>query len=145
MLAAVAVLALTTIWAAEALPDHVDLYYNVSSRPDDAVDRWTYLLLVTLSGAVLAVGTAIVVRGAASLAAAFTWAPIEVPGVMGWTAAWTLLWASAEMWLAIWLGNSEPVRRSWLELLLAIAWLLGVVAVLCWRVAVAASGPGRRR
>lgn len=123
----------TVTCAAVVLPDRVHLYYTPTDRPDVVYELWQYLMLLGIGGGIIAVAF-----GAVASAFAATLMTIGVgpsgaePRVASWVSAWTLLWLSAEVWLVIWLGNDQPVTRSWLEVLVALSGLTGTVFVVVW-------------
>lgn len=137
--AALAFLATVTC-AAVLLPDRVHLYYTPSERPDAVYELWQYLTLLVVGAAVMVVAFGAAASAFAWLAAAFTPGTTSSAGtsVASWVGAWTLLWLSAEVWIAVWLGNDEPVRRSWLELLVVLSGLVGAGFIVGWRVWVVA-------
>lgn len=129
----------TVTCAAVLLPDRVHLYYTPADRPDVVYELWQYLTLVVIGAGIMVVAFGAVGSAFAALAMAFNpGKPNGDASVASWVGAWTLLWLSAEVWLAIWLGNDQPVRRSWWELLVALSGLAGASFILGWRVWVVA-------
>jgi len=124
----------TVTCASFLLPHQVYLYYTPTDRPDVVYELWQYLTLLVVGAGLMAVAFGVVASAFASLVMAFTPGTSHAEAnVAPWVGAWTLLWLSAEVWLAIWLGNDQPVRRSWLELLVALAGLAGVGFIVGWR------------
>jgi hypothetical protein len=131
--AALAFLA-TMVAATLLLPGQVDVYYTPTDRPDVVLEQWQYLTLMVIGTTVVAAALATLTTTVLGLVAAFTNEPRTTgPEAAAWTGAWVLLWFSAAAWLAISLGNDSPESRSWLELLLSLAGLAGVVLVIVWR------------
>ena len=130
----------TVACAAVLLPSSVDIYYAPTDQPDVVYARWQYLLLVVVGAGLLAAGVGAMASVLLSLIAAFTGAPSSSAGaqVSAWVGAWVLLWSAAAIWLTAWLGNANPERRSWLELLLGILGLMGVGLVTWWQAWLAA-------
>jgi hypothetical protein len=113
----------------------VHLYYTPAERPDVVYELWQYLTLVVIGAGVMVVAFGAVSSAFVSLVMAFSpGTPDADASVAPWVGAWTILWLSAEVWLAIWLGNDLPVRRSWLELLVALSGLAGAGFIVGWRV-----------
>jgi hypothetical protein len=134
LLAAALAFLATMVAATLLLPGQVNVYYTPTDRSDVVVERWQYLTLMVIGTTVVAAVLATLTTTVLGLVAAFTnGTQTTDPRAAAWTGAWVLLWLSAAVWLAIWLGNDSPERRSWFELLLSLAGLAGVVLVIAWR------------
>lgn len=135
-LGATAVVLLATVASAAAfLPGRVEVYYTPTDQPDVVYDLWQYLTLVVLVTPVMALAAAWIGSTLHSLVVLFVTDPPAVgtnadKDVGAWVAAWTLLWSAGAVWLVIWLGNEQPVRRSWCELLLVLAGLVGTALII---------------
>ncbi len=124
----------TVTCAAVLLPGRVHLYYTPTDRPDVVYELWQYLFVVVVGAAVMALVAGALASALVSLVLVFgRGASDDRASAAAWVGAWTLLWFSAEVWLTIWLGNDHPLRRSWLELLLALVGLTGAGLIVGFR------------
>jgi hypothetical protein len=123
----------TLTFGAVLLPDHVDVYFAPADRPDVSYELWQYLTLVAIGVVVLAMASAALASAALSLVSAFREGSLGRSDVAAWVGAWTFVWFSAGVWLAIWLGNENPETRSWYELLLGLTGVAGVALIVLWR------------
>lgn len=131
-----AVFMVTVTLAAVLLPSMVDVYRNPTDQPDVVYARWQYLLLAVLGAGLLAVALSAVAAALLALVVAFTGRQPSgaAAQLSSRVTGWVLLCSSAAVWLAIWLGNSDPARRSWLELATGQVALAGIGFIIRWQV-----------
>jgi hypothetical protein len=150
LLASMAGMILTLLWAAQALPPQVASHFNAAGQPDDWMTRSAHLTLMTLIGLALPLGMLAIFWGVRYLPASIInlphreyWlAPPRRSGAMEtvflfglWFAVLQSLLFLGVHVLVIQANLAQPVQLSSLAWLLLVAFLLAVVVwlSLLWR------------
>ena len=111
--------------AAILLPSEVDVYLTPTERADVTYARWQFLVLVGVTGSVLAAAVGAVAGSVLAVVDVFSDGSVDGGRAARAAAAWMLLCVSAALCAVVWLGNGDAMLRSWLELGIGVAGVAG--------------------